>query len=166
MCSLSVEGFTPAEFFMKLLVTIKSQMESVSLSAVTETSLIIFIKSLSWINDWINEWNLHSYSNFHLHRREGNLENEKKNPFKLKIVPLLSSERWLLFIIPGGGRLELSGKNLTQRTSDERVGLVISHSGMENSLLAVKCLSTLPASVNSQYKWDISSGHLLTCCGY
>lgn len=90
----------------------------------------------------------------------------EKNPFKLKIVPLLSGERWLIFIIPGGGRLELSGKNLSQRTSDERVGFISSHSGMENSLLAVKQLSVLPASLNSQYQWDISSGHLLTCCGY
>lgn len=62
----------------------------------------------------------------------------KKNPFNLKIVPLLSSERWLILIIPGGERLELSRKNLTHRTSDERVGFIISHSGMENCLLTVK----------------------------
>lgn len=83
MCFLSIEGFTPAEFFMKLLVTIKSQMESVSLCSVTETSFIIFIKSWSWINDWINEWNLHSYSNFHLQKTEGKLGSEKKS-FQIK----------------------------------------------------------------------------------
>lgn len=83
MCFLSIEGFAPAEFFMKLLVAIKFQMESVSLSAVPETSLIIFIKSWSWISDWINEWNLHSYGNFHLHRTERKLGSGKKS-FQIK----------------------------------------------------------------------------------
>lgn len=140
-------------------------MESVNLSAVPETSFIIFIKSWSWIKQLNKCMKFAFIQEFSSDRTERKLENGK-NPLKLKIVPLLSSERRLIFIIPGGGRLELSGKNLILRTSNERVVVIISHCGMENSLLAVKYLSVLPASLNSQYKWDISSGHLLTCCGY
>lgn len=51
VCFFFMEGLAPAEFCMKLLVTIKSEMESVSLSSIPETSLIMFIKSWSWISD-------------------------------------------------------------------------------------------------------------------
>jgi len=51
MCFLFTEGLTPEEFCMKLIVIIKSEMESVSFSSVPETSIIILIKSWSWIND-------------------------------------------------------------------------------------------------------------------
>ena len=93
---LFIEGLTPAEFCMKLLVTIKSEMESVRLSCVPETSLIIFIKSWSWINDWINEWNLHSYSNFHLHRTARKLESKKKNQLSFQIKNSIFAKQWVV----------------------------------------------------------------------
>lgn len=42
---LFIEGSSPLEFYMKLLVTIKFEMESVNLSSAPEISLTIFIKS-------------------------------------------------------------------------------------------------------------------------
>lgn len=99
VCFFFIEGLTPAEFCIKFLATIKSEMESDSFSSVPEMSLIL-IKSWSWIDDWINEWNLHSYGNFHLRRTAIKLESlKKKSLFKLKIASLLSSEWWLIFII-------------------------------------------------------------------